>query len=146
MLHISNYLCFHTNTFDYYRDYNNFLCLDSEKDVKATIVKYLTDIMEGRIQVTDDYELIIYVSTDAFISKDHDENDGVFDWSDLLDSNFYDDEEDNTWVSKKCVRWNLGDDYEQFAMWSMLELGRKPSDDNLSIEEDPIILKLHKVK
>ena len=132
-------VCFYTNSFDHNQEYNNFLCLDSEKDVKVAIVKYLTDLSEGRIKTTDDYYLKIYVSTDAFISKDHDENDGVFDESDLFDSNFYDDEEDNTWVSKKCVRWNLGDDYEQFAMWRMLELGRKPSDDDI-IEEDPIFL------
>ena len=132
-------MCFYTNSFDHNQEYNNFLCLDSEKDVKVAIVKYLTDLSEGRIKTTDDYYLKIYVSTDAFISKDHDENDGVFDESDLFDSNFYDDEEDNTWVSKKCVRWNLGDDYEQFAMWRMLELGRKPSDDDI-IEEDPIFL------
>ena len=139
-------VCFYTNTFDLKHDYNNFLCLDSEQDVKDSIVKYLTELMEGRIQTTEDYDLDIYVSTDAFISKDHDENDGVFDEWDIFDSNFYDDADGNTWVSKKCIRWNLGDDYEQFTEWRMLGLGREPSEDDILIEEDPIIYKVHKMK
>ena len=139
-------ICFYTDTFDLNRDYNNFLCLDSEKEVKDSIVKYLIDLMEGHLQTTIDYSLKIYVSTDAFISKDHDENDGVFFCLYIYDSNFYDDEEDNTWVSSKCVQWKLGDDYEQFAVWRMLGLGRKPSEDDILIEEDPIIYKAHKMK
>ena len=137
-------ICFYTNTFDLNRDYNNFLCLDSEKEVKDSIVKYLIDLMEGHLKTTGDYNLTIYVSTDAFVSKDHDENDGIFDWWDIVDSNLYDDEEDNTWISSKCVQWNLGYDYEQFAEWRMLGLGRKPSEDDIFIEEDPIINKVHK--
>jgi len=137
-------VCFYTDTFDLNCDYNNFFCLETEKDVKDIIIKYLTSLMEGSITTTNDYHLDIYVSTDAFISKDHDENDGVFDESDIFDSNCYDDEDGNTWVSKRCVRWSLGCDYEQFAEWRMLGLGREPSDDDILIEEDPIIYKFLK--
>ena len=119
-------VCFLTNTFDLYHDYNNFLCLDSEKDVKDSIVKYLTDLLEGRIQITDDYDLDIYVSTDAFISKDHDESDEVFDCSDIFDGNVYDDEDGNSWVSTSCLSWGLGWVEPMTTVWSAA-LGHNPA-------------------
>ncbi len=111
-------VCFYTNIFDLSRDYNNFLCLDSEKDVKDAIVKYLTDLLNGRIQITDDYDLDIYVSTDAFISKDHDESDDVFIGSDIIDGNVYDDEDGNSWVSINCLSWGLGWVEPMTTFWS----------------------------
>ena len=120
-------VCFYTNTFDLNRDYNNFLCLDNEKDVKDSIVKYLTDLMEGRIQTTESYDLDIYVSTDAFISKDHDESDEVFDSSDIFDGNVYDDEEGNSWVSTSCLSWGLGWVEPMTTVWSATGLGHNPN-------------------
>ena len=120
-------VCFYTNTFDLNRDYNNFLCLDNEKDVKDSIVKYLTDLMEGRIQTTDDYDLNIYVSTDAFISKDHDENEEVLNCSDIFDGNVYDDEDGNSWVSISCLSWWLGMVEPMTTSWSITGLGYNPA-------------------
>jgi hypothetical protein len=111
-------VCFYTNIFDLSRDYNNFLCLDSEKDVKDAIVKYLTDLLNGRIQITDDYDLDIYVSTDAFISKDHDESDDVVICSDIIDGNVYDDEDGNSWVSIHSLSWGLGWVEPMTTFWS----------------------------
>ena len=119
-------VCFYTNTFDLNRDYNNFLCLDNEKDVKDSIVKYLTDLMEGRIQTTDDYDLNIYVSTDAFISKDHDENEEVLNCSDIFDGNVYDDEDGNSWVSTCCLYWGVGWIEPLATCWSTA-LGYNPA-------------------
>jgi len=119
-------VCFYTDTFDLNRDYDNFLCLDSEKDVKDSIVKYLTDLMEGCIQTSEDYDLNIYVSTDAFISKDHDNNDEVFDSSDVFDGNVYDDEDGNSWVSISCLSWWLGMVEPMTAFWNTT-LGHNPA-------------------
>ena len=58
---------------------------------------------------------------------------------------------DDVWVSENLKdSFNvmsipyLGCDYEQFAEWRMLGLGREPSDDDILIEEDPIIYKFLK--
>lgn len=113
-------VCFKTNTFNLNRDYNNFLCLDSEKDVKAAIIKYLTDLLEGLEQTTEDYDLDIYVSTDAFFSKDHDENEYLFDESDIINGNIYDDNDGNHWISISCLFWMLGYAVPLTSFWKYI--------------------------
>ena len=119
-------VCYKTNTFNLRTDYNNFLCFDSEEEMKEAIVNYLTNMMK-EWTIPDDYDLDIYVSTDAFISSDHEETEKVFDESDILDSNVYDDAEGNSWVSLSCVYWALGYSEPKFYNWNDLGLGKNPN-------------------
>lgn len=91
--------------------------------MKEAIINYLTNIMK-EWTIPDDYDLDIYVSTDAFISSEHDENDAIFDESDVLDSNVYDDAEGNSWVSLNCVHWMLGYSEPIIDFWNSLGLGK----------------------
>ena len=114
-------VCFYTNDFDLRTDYNKFLCFDSEKEVKDAIVSYLKNII-----IKDDYDLDIYISTDAFISKDHNKEDPVFQVSDVLDGNVYEDAEGNSWISISCVQWMLGYNTPFETVWNGLGLGVDP--------------------
>ena len=116
-------VCYMTDTFNLRTDYNDFLFFNSEEEMKEAIVNNLTNIMkEGTIP--EDYDLDIYVSTDAFISSDHDENEAIYDDSDVLESNIYDDEEGNSWVSLNCVHWMLGYNEPIIDCWNSLGLGK----------------------
>ena len=132
-------VCFYTDTFDLNRDYNNFLCLDSEDDVKDSIVKYLRNLKEGCVRTTDEYDLDIYVSTDAFISKDHDENEGVFDVHDIFDGNIFNDEDGNSWISTNCLLWCLGCDEPMDTFWNEA-LGHNPANMIRIEESNPYVL------
>lgn len=120
-------VCYMTTTFNQRTDYNDFLCFDSVEEMKEAIVNNLTNIMK-KMAVPEDYDLDIYVSTDAFISSEHDEEEAIFDESDVLDSNIYDDEEGNSWVSLNCVHWVLGYSEPIIDSWNDLGLGKNPND------------------
>ena len=74
--------------------------------------------------IPEDYDLDIYVSTDAFISSDHDENEAIYDESDVLEPNIYDDEEGNSWISLNSVHWILGYNEPFIDCWNSLGLGK----------------------
>jgi hypothetical protein len=112
-----------TNTFNQQTDHNDFLCFGSVEDMKEAISNYLTNLMKEWTN-PENYDLNIYVSTDAFISSDHDENEAIFDESDVLDSNIYDDEGGNSWVSMNCVHWMLGYSEPIIDCWNSLGLGK----------------------
>lgn len=115
-------VCFKTNTFDLRKDYNNFQCFDNEEAMKEAVVGYFTNVMKD-FAISDDYDLDIYISTDAFISKDHDDNDDVIDVYDVIDGKCFDDTDGNIWVSMNCVHWMLGFSEPIEDFWEMLGLG-----------------------
>ena len=116
-------VCFKTNTFDLRKDYNNFQCFNNEDAMKEAVVGYLTNVMMD-FTISDDYDLDIYISTDAFVSKGHGDNDEMFDVYDIIDGNCYDDADGNSWVSLNCVHWMLGVSEPIEDYWKMLGLGR----------------------
>ena len=118
-------VCFKTNTFNLREDYNNFHCFDNEENMKAGIVDFLTNMMKEST-IPEDYDLDIYISTDAFISNSHDKTEPVFNEYDVLDSNIYDDPEGNSWVSTSCVQWMLGYSEPIVCNWNDLGLGKNP--------------------
>lgn len=118
---------FRTNTYDCRKDYNDFFCFDSEKDMKDAVICYVTNILENlRETIINDYDLEVYVSTDAFFSKDHDENECLFDEWDVTQSNIYNDTDGNSWVSIDCLCWLLGANTPIEGFWNSLQLGEEP--------------------
>jgi len=130
---------FKTNTFDIRYDYKNFYCYENEKEMKAGVIGYLNHMLIGTKEwQTDDFSLDIYVSIDVFISSDE----TPLGWFDEI----YFDGDGNAWISRKCYKWRVGFTNEPVTSFWDIELGREPSDYELPLEEDPIILKFHKMK
>ena len=73
-----------------------------------------------------DYDLSIYVSIDAFIPVNSNDNEEIIDFNDVIDGNVYDDNEGNSWISEKCYEWMLGYKKPIECFWYMLGLGTDP--------------------
>ena len=115
-------VCFITNTFDYRKNYNDFYCFDNEKDMKESVINYLKGIQNDPLGIiTNDYRLDVYISTDAFISKDHDKNEPLFN----IDDNSYIDADKNIWVSCNCQCLLFECGYTIESDWPQ-SLGQKP--------------------
>ena len=100
-------VCFMTNSFNLSTDYNNFHFCENENDLKELINNYIISSMKN-VNEHPDYDLSIYVSIDAFIPVNSNDNEG------------------NSWISEKCYEWMLGYKKPIECFWNMLGLGTDP--------------------
>ncbi len=116
---------FMTNSFNLSTDYNNFHFCENENDLKELIDNYIISSMKN-LNEHPDYDLSIYVSIDAFIPVNSNDNEEIIDFNDVIDGNVYDDNEGNSWISEKCYEWMLGYKKPIECFWYMLGLGTDP--------------------